>query len=379
MNFELTPEQLMIQKVSRKLAQEVCQPLAAEIDKTHAFPRKAFEKLTECGLMGVGFDPKYGGSGGKRLDQVLINEELAKVCGTTSSVFSIHQGSIYVIDKHGTEEQKQKYIRPLVSEGVVGAFALTEANAGSDAAGVQTIAIEDGDDYILNGTKCFITGGFSAEIFTVFAMTDKSKGTKGLTAFIVEKGTPGFTIGKVEDKMGIRGSEAAELIFDNVRVPKKNIIGQLNKGFKYAMEAIDINRVTVAASQALGIAEGALEQAVKYAKERVQFGKPIGKQQGIGWYIAEMKSKIEAARWLVYNAAWKLDNKIPCTEESCIAKFIASETASFVTNKALQIHGGYGYMTDYPIERMFRDAKITEIYEGTNEIQKLVIAREVLK
>lgn len=379
MNFELTPEQLMIQKVARQVAQEVCEPLAAEIDRTHAFPRKAFDKLTECGLMGVGFDPKYGGSGGGRLEQVLINEEIAKVCGTTSSVFSIHQGAIYVLDKHGTEEQKQKYIRPLVAGGVVGAFALTEANAGSDAAGVQTIAVEDGDDYILNGTKCFITGGYSAEILTVFAMTDPSKKTGGLTAFIVEKSMPGFSVGKVEDKMGIRGSEAAELIFDNVRVPKANIIRQVNKGFKYAMEAIDINRVTVAASQALGIAEGALDHSIKYAKERVQFGKPVAKQQGLGWYFAEMKSRVEAARWLVYNAAWKLDNKMPCTEESCIAKLVASETASFVTNKALQIHGGYGYMTDYPIERMFRDAKITEIYEGTNEIQKLVIAREVLK
>lgn len=379
MKFELTPEQLMIQKVARQIAQEICEPLAAEIDRTHAFPRAAFDKLTEAGLMGVGFDPKYGGSGGGRLEQVLINEELAKVCGTTSSVFSIHQGSIYVIEKHGTEEQKQKYIRPLVSEGVVGAFALTESNAGSDAAGVQTVAIEDGDDYIINGTKCFITGGFSAEIFTVFAMTDPSKKTAGLTAFIVEKGTPGFSIGKVEDKMGIRGSEAAELIFDNVRVPKKNIIGELNKGFKYAMEAIDINRVTVAASQALGISEGAFEHAVKYSKERKQFGKPIAKQQGIGWYLAEMKTKIEAARWMVYHAAHLLDNKVPCTLESCMAKLFASETARFVTDKALQIHGGYGYMTDYPIERMFRDAKITEIYEGTNEIQKLVIAREVLK
>lgn len=379
MKFELTPEQLMIQKVARQLAQEVCEPLAAEIDKTHAFPRAAFDKLTECGLMGVGFDPKFGGSGGGRLEQVLINEEIAKVCGTTSSVFSIHQGSVYVIEKHGTEEQKQKYMRPLLAEGVVGAFALTESNAGSDAAGVQTTAVEDGDDYILNGTKCFITGGFSAEIFTVFAMTDPSKKTAGLTAFIVEKGMPGFSIGKVEDKMGIRGSEAAELIFENVRVPKKNIIGEINKGFKYAMEAIDINRVTVASSQALGIAEGAFEHAVKYSKERKQFGKPIAKQQGIGWYLAEMKTKIEAARWMVYHAAHMLDNKKPCTLESCMAKLFASETARFVTDKALQIHGGYGYMTDYPIERMFRDAKITEIYEGTNEIQKLVIAREVLK
>ncbi len=379
MNFQLTPEQLMIQKVARQVAQEVCEPLAAEIDREHRFPREAFDKLTECGLMGVGFDPKYGGSGGGRLDQVLINTELAKVCGTTSSVFSIHQGSIYVLEKHGTEEQKQKYIRPLVAEGVVGAFALTEANAGSDAAGVQTVAVEDGDDYIINGTKCFITGGYSAEIFTVFASTDPSRKTAGLTAFIVEKGTPGFTVGKVEEKMGIRGSEAAELIFDNVRVPKKNIIGKINKGFKYAMEAIDINRITVAASQALGIAEGAFEHAVKYSKERVQFGKPIAKQQGIGWYLAEMKTRIEASRWLVYNTAWMLDNKIPCTEESCVAKLFASESARIVTERSLQIHGGYGYMTDYPIERMYRDAKITEIYEGTNEIQKLVIAREILK
>lgn len=379
MNFELSPEQLMIRKIARQLAQEVCEPLAADIDKNHAFPWEAFNKLTECGLMGVGFDPKYGGSGVDRLAQVLINAELAKVCGTTSSVFSIHQGSIYVIEKHGTEEQKEKYIRPMVAGGVVGAFALTEANAGSDAAGVQTVAVEDGDDYILNGTKCFITGGASAQIHTIFAMTAPEKKTGGITAFIVEKGTPGFTVGKIEDKMGITGSEAAELIFEDVRVPKANIIGKLNKGFEYAMEAIDINRVTVAASQALGIAEGAYEHAVKYAKERKQFGKPIGKQQGIGWYLAEMKARIEAARWLVYHAACMLNENKPCTMESCLAKLVASETAGFVTNKALQIHGGYGYMKDYPIERMFRDAKITEIYEGTNEIQKLVIARNILK
>ncbi len=375
MNFELSPEQLMIQKTARQLAQEVCEPIAAEIDKNHQFPWEAFRKLTECGLMGVGFDPKYGGSGIDRIAQVIINEEIAKVCATTSSVFSIHQGSLYGIEMHGTEEQKQKYLPQLLQGNVVGAFALTEPNAGSDAAGVQTVAVEDGDDYILNGTKCFITGGASAGIYTIFAMTAPEKRTRGISAFIVERNTPGFKIGKVEEKMGITGSEAAELIFEDVRIPKKNLLGQVNKGFEYAMEAIDINRVTVAASQALGIAEGAFEHAVKYAKERKQFGKPIIYQQGIGWYLAEMKAKIEASRWLVYNAAWKLNKKMPCTMESSIAKLTASETARFVTNLSLQIHGGYGFMKDYPIERMYRDAKITEIYEGTNEIQKLVISR----
>ncbi|MGL5380582.1 acyl-CoA dehydrogenase family protein [Clostridium sp.] len=379
MNFDLTPEQLMIQKIARQFAEEVCEPIAADVDRNHMFPRETFNKLTECGLMGVGFDPKYGGAGVDRLAQVLINEEIAKKCGSTSAVFSIHQGSVYIIEKYGTEEQKQKYMRPLLEDGVVGAFALTEPNAGSDAGGVQTIAVEDGDEYIINGTKCFITGGSQAEIFTVFALTDPSLKTKGMTAFIVEKSNPGLKIGKIEEKMGIAGSETAEIIFEDCRVPKANIVGKINKGFAYAMEAIDINRVTVAASQALGIAEGAFELAVKYSKERKQFGKPIAFQQGIGWYLAEMKTKIEAARWLVYNAATLLNENKPCTLESCMAKLYASEAARFVTDRALQIHGGYGYMKDYALERMYRDAKITEIYEGTNEIQKLVISRSILK
>ncbi len=379
MNFEFTPEQLMIQKVARQFAEDVCEPLAAEIDRNHSFPTETFKKLTDCGLMGVGYDVKYGGAGVDRIAQILINIELAKKCGSTSSVFSIHQGSGYVIDYHGTEEQKQKYLRPLLEGGVVGSFALTEPNAGSDAAGVQTIAREDGDYYVLNGSKCFITGGGQAKIHTIFAMTAPEKRTSGLTAFIVEKGTPGFKVGKIEEKMGIAGSETAELIFEDVRVPKENIIGKLNKGFEYAMEAIDINRVTVAASQALGIAEGALELTIKYAKERKQFGKPISAQQGIQWYLAEMKARLEAARWTVFNAGWLLNARKPCTMESCIAKYVATEAAHFITDMALQIHGGYGYMKDYPIERMCRDARVTRIYEGTNEIQKLVISRQLLK
>ena len=262
--------------------------------------------------------------------------------------------------------------------GKISAFALTEPNAGSDAAAVKTTALKDGDYYILNGTKCFITGGGQADHLVVFALTDPSKGLKGLSALIVDKGMPGFSIGKIEDKMGIRASETVELIFDNCRVPAENLVGKEGAGFKIAMTALDGARIGVAA-QALGIAEGALEETVKYMKERVQFGKPLTALQGLNWYVAEMATKIECARWMTYRAASLKIKGEPYTKEAAMAKYNASETALFVTNLALQIHGGYGYMKDYPLERMMRDAKITQIYEGTSEIHKVVIAREVLK
>ncbi|GAA0181968.1 acyl-CoA dehydrogenase family protein [Clostridium sediminicola] len=378
MNFQLTPEQEMIRKVARQFAEEVCEPIAEEIDRTHKFPRDTFNKLTKCGLTAVGFPNEFGGAGLDKLAQAIVTEELAKKCATTAAMYSIHQGAAWVIHMYGTKEQKEKYLRPMLEDGVVGAFALTEPNAGSDASNVQTVAVEDGDSYILNGTKCFITGGSQAGIYTVMAMTEPEKKTKGITAFIIEAGTPGFKVGKIEEKMGICGSDTAELIFENVRVSKENILGKLNQGFKYALSSIDGARITVPAAQGLGIAEGAFEHAVRYAKERVQFGRPIAKQQGIQWYLAEMKTRIEAARFLTYQAAWLHDQGKNVSAESAMAKYYASETARFVTNLALQIHGGYGFMKDYPLERMYRDAKITEIYEGTNEIQKLVIARSVL-
>ncbi len=378
MDFRLTPEQVMIQKTVRKFAEEVCEPIAAEIDKEHRFPHETFKKMTECGITGIGFPKEYGGSGLDKIAQTIATEELAKKCGTTSAVFSIHQGAAWFIHLFGSHEQKEKYLRPLLEGGVVGAFALTEPNAGSDASNLQTVAVEDGDDYILNGSKCFITGGSVAGIYFVLALTDPPAKTRGISAFIVEAGMPGFEVGKIEEKMGIRGSATAEIIFKDVRVPKENLMGKLNKGFSMALASIDAARITVAAAQALGIAEGAFEHAVQYSKERVQFGKPISYKQGLQWYIAEMKTRIEAARWLTYHAAWRSDQKLSVTTEGAMAKLYASEAASFVTNKALQIHGGYGYMMDYPIERMLRDAKITEIYEGTNEIQKMVIGRSAL-
>lgn len=378
MDFTLTAQQQMVQKTVRKFAQEVCEPIAAEIDKTHRFPAETFRKMTECGITGIGFPKEYGGSGLDKMAQTIATEELAKVCAATAAIFSIHQGAAWFIHLFATHEQKEKYLRPLLEGGVVGAFALTEPNAGSDASALQTTAVLDGDEYVLNGAKCFISGGSVAGIYTILALTEPEKKVKGISAFIVEAGTPGLSVGKIEEKMGIRGSDTAEVILKDVRVPKENMLGKMNRGFSMALESIDAARVTVAAAQGLGIAEGAFEHAVTYAKERKQFGKPIGYQQGIGWYLAEMKTRIEAARWLTYRAAWLIDQKLPVTNEGAMAKLYASETARYVTNLALQIHGGYGYMNDYPLERMYRDAKITEIYEGTNEIQKLILSRSLL-
>ncbi len=378
MDFRFTPEQEMIQKTVRKFAEEVCEPIAAEIDKEHRFPAETFQKLTECGITGIGFPKEYGGSGLDKMAQTLATEELAKKCGTTAAVFSIHQGAAWFIHLFGTHEQKEQYLRPLLEGGVVGAFALTEPNAGSDASNLQTVAVEDGDEYVINGAKCFITGGSVAGIFFIFALTEPTLKTRGISAFILEAGTPGFEVGKIEEKMGIRGSATAELVFKDVRIPKENLIGKLNKGFSMALASIDAARITVAAAQALGIAEGAFEHAIKYSKERTQFGKPISYKQGLQWYIAEMKTRIEASRWMIYHGAWLVDQGLPSTTEGAMAKLYASETARFVTNLALQIHGGYGYMMDYPLERMYRDAKLTEIYEGTNEIQKLIISRAAL-
>jgi alkylation response protein AidB-like acyl-CoA dehydrogenase len=302
---------------------------------------------------------------------------LAKKCAATAAILSIHTIFAQVIQKYGTEAQKEKYLPQVASGGCLGAFALTEPNAGSDAGAAKTTAVLDGDAYVINGTKCFISGGGQAQFVAVFALTDPTKGLKGLSCIVVEKGTPGFTIGKIEEKMGIHGSETVELIFDNCRVPKENLVGKEGKGFGMAMVALDGARIGVAA-QALGIAEGALEESVKYMKTRVQFGKPLTALQGLTWYISDMATKIEAAKWLVYYAAYLKETGQPHTKEAAMAKLNASETARFVTNLALQIHGGYGYMQDYPLERMYRDAKITEIYEGTSEIHKLVISRSVL-
>ena len=378
MNFDFSDAQKMIRQTAQEFAERYVAPLAAELDQTGEFPRETFGRMAAHGFTGIGIPEEYGGSGGSDIEKVIVVSELAKKCGATAATLSIHMIFPAVILKFGTEEQKKKYLPAMADGGKISAFALTEPNAGSDAAAVKTTALKDGDHYILNGTKCFITGGGQADHLVVFALTDPAKGLKGLSALIVDKGMPGFSIGKIEDKMGIRASETVELIFDNCRVPAENLVGKEGAGFKIAMTALDGARIGVAA-QALGIAEGALEETVKYMKERVQFGKPLTALQGLNWYVAEMATKIECARWMTYRAATLKIKGEPYTKEAAMAKYNASETALFVTNLALQIHGGYGYMKDYPLERMMRDAKITQIYEGTSEIHKVVIAREVLK
>ena len=380
MDFKFTDGQLMLQKTAAEFAEKYIEPRAEEIDRTGEFPKDIFTEMGKVGFSGIGTPIEYGGSGGNDIDKVLVVTEIAKKDASCAAILSIHTIFASVLNKFGTEEQKKKYLPETTNGGALGAFALTEPNAGSDAGSAKTTAIldEETGEYVLNGTKCFISGGGQAKNLLIFALTDPSKGTKGLSCILVEKGTPGFSVGKIEEKMGIHGSETVELIFDNCRVPKENLVGKEGQGFKIAMTALDGARIGVAA-QALGIAERALEESVKYMKERVQFGKPIAALQGLQWYIADMATKIECAKWMIYRAAWLKVSGQPYSKEAAIAKYNASETATFVTNLALQIHGGYGYMKDYPLERMYRDAKITEIYEGTSEIHKVVISRSVLK
>ena len=379
MDFKLTDGQEMLKKTVREFAEKVVGPRAEDVDQTGIFPRDTFEQMAKLGLTGIGTPEEYGGSGGNDIDKVITVTELAKKCAATAGILSIHTIFASVLLKFGSEEQKKKYLPEVTSGGHLAAFALTEPNAGSDAAAVRTTAVldEETGEYVLNGTKCFISGGGQAKYLLIFALTDPSKGVKGLSCILVEKGTPGFTVGKIENKMGIHGSETAELIFDQCRVPKENLVGKEGAGFKMAMNALDGARIGVAA-QALGIAEGALDESVKYMNERVQFGKPIKALQGLQWYIADMATKTECAKWMIYYAAYLKSTGQPHTKEAAIAKLNTSENARFVTNLALQIHGGYGYMKDYPLERMYRDAKITEIYEGTSEIHKVVISRAVL-
>ena len=379
MNFTLTKEQELVRQMVRDFAVNEVKPIAAEIDVTERFPMENVKKMGELGMMGIPFPTEFGGAGGDVLSYILAVEELSKVCATTGVILSAHTSlCASLINENGTPEQKEKYLRDLCTGNKIGAFGLTEPGAGTDAAGQQTTAVLDGDNYILNGSKIFITNGGVADTFIVFAMTDKSKGTKGISAFIVEKGFPGFSIGKKEDKLGIRASSTTELIFENCVVPKENLIGREGKGFGIAMKTLDGGRIGVAA-QALGIAEGALDEAIKYMKERKQFGRPIAAFQGLQWMVAEMSTKIEAARFLVYKAAWLKENKQPYSIDAARAKLYAAEVAMDVTTKAVQLFGGYGYTKEYPVERMMRDAKITEIYEGTSEVQKMVISGSLLK
>ena len=379
MEFGLTKEQELVKQMVKNFALNEVKPIAAEVDETEKFPIDNVKKMGELGMMGIPFSKEYGGAGGDVLSYILTVEELSKVCATTGVIVSAHTSlSAGAINDFGTEEQKQKYLVPLAKGEKIGAFGLTEPGAGTDAAGQQTTAVLEGDHYVLNGSKIFITNGGVADIFVIFAMTDKKQGTRGISAFIVEKSFPGFSIGKVEEKLGIRGSSTTELIFENCIVPKENLLGKEGKGFGMAMKTLDGGRIGIAA-QALGIAEGAYEEAIKYMKERKQFGRNLGAFQGLQWMIAEMDTKIEAARHLVYKAAWLKQNKLPYTVDAARAKLFAAEVAMEVTTKAVQIHGGYGYTKDYPVERMMRDAKITEIYEGTSEVQKMVISGAALR
>ena len=379
MNFGLTREQELVRQMVREFAVNEVKPIAAEIDETERFPMENVKKMAELGMMGIPFPKELGGAGGDVLSYIITVEELSKVCGTHGVIVSAHTSlCASLIYENGTPAQKEKYLVPLAKGEKIGAFGLTEPGAGTDAAGQQTTAVLDGDNYILNGSKIFITNGGVADTFIVFAMTDKSQGTRGISAFIVEKGFPGFSIGKKEDKLGIRASSTTELIFENCIVPKENLIGKEGKGFGIAMKTLDGGRIGIAA-QALGIAEGAYEEAVKYMKERKQFGRPLSAFQGLQWMIADMETKIEAAKLLVYKAAWAKQNKIPYSVDAAKAKLFAAEVAMDVTTKAVQIHGGYGYTKEYPVERMMRDAKITEIYEGTSEVQKMVIAGAALR
>ncbi|WPC40556.1 acyl-CoA dehydrogenase [Clostridium sp. JS66] len=379
MEFGLTKEQQLVKQMISEFVKNEVEPIATEIDETERYPMETVEKMSKYGVMGMPFPKEYGGSGTDYISYIIAVEELAKACATSSVILSGHTSlCCWPIYAFGTEEQKKKFLPDLLSGKKIGAFGLTEPNAGTDAAGQQSTAVLEGDHYILNGSKIFITNGGVAETFVVFAMTDRSKGTKGISAFVIEKGMPGFSIGKVEDKLGIRASSTTELIFEDVKVPKENLLGKEGKGFGIAMKTLDGGRIGIAA-QALGIAEGALDAAISYMKERKQFGKPISAFQGLQWYIADMKVRVEAAHYLVFKAAWKKQSDMPYTIDAAEAKLYAAETAMYVTTKAVQILGGYGYTKDYPVERMMRDAKITEIYEGTSEVQKMVIAGSLLR
>lgn len=378
MNFELTEEHLMIQQAARDFAQNELLPGVIERDDKQIFPAEQIKKMGELGFLGMMVDPKYNGAGLDTISYVLAMEEISKVDASASVVMSVNNSLVcWGLEKFGTEEQKEKYLKPLASGEVIGAFCLSEPEAGSDATSQKTTAIDMGDHYLLNGNKNWITNGGSASVYLVMAQTDIEKGHRGINCLIVERGMEGFTVGKKEDKMGIRGSDTHSLMFQDVKVPKENRIGEDGFGFKFAMKVLSGGRIGIAA-QALGIASGAYELAVKYAKERKTFGKEIGMHQGVGFKLADMATEIDAARLMCLRAAWLKDNGMNFDKESAMAKLYASEIAMKTTVEAVQVHGGYGYVKEYHVERLMRDAKITQIYEGTSEIQKIVISRAVL-
>ena len=383
MDFTLRKEHEMARSLFREFAEKEVKPLAQEVDETEEFPRETARKMAKNGFLGIPVPKEYGGQGCDPLTYVMCVEELSKVCGTTGVIVSAHTSLCCdPIQTFGTEEQKQKYLVPLAKGEKLGAFGLTEPGAGTDAQGQQTKAVADGDDYIINGSKIFITNGKEADVYVIFAVTGtiekRGRKIKEITSFIVEKGTPGFTFGTKEKKMGIRGSSTYELIFTDCRVPKENMLGKLGQGFKIAMHTLDGGRIGIAA-QALGIAEGALERTIAYTKERKQFGKPIAALQNTQFQLADMATKVQAAQLLVYRAAMAKATQKVYSVEAAQAKLYAAEVAMEVTTKAVQLHGGYGYIREYDVERMMRDAKITEIYEGTSEVQRMVISGALLK
>jgi butyryl-CoA dehydrogenase len=378
MDFQLTEEHRMIRRMVREFAEKEIAPRAEEMDETDQFPDDLFRRMGELGIIGLPFPEQYGGSGGDYMSLVIALEEIARVSGamaiTLDAQTSLYCEPVYLF---GTEEQKQKYLAPAARGKKIGAFGLTEPQAGSDAGATRTHAVRDGDEWVINGQKIFITNGSVADFFVVTAKTEPDKGTRGISAFIVEKSTPGFELGRDEKKMGLKGSVTSELFFENCRVPTQNMLGTENEGFKQFLTTLNAGRVAIAA-MAVGLAQGAFDRAVAYAQEREQFGQPIAKFQAIQWMIAEMATEVEAARLLVNRAAWLREKGEPFTKEAAMAKLFATETSERVCYKAIQIHGGYGYMREYEVERMYRDQRLCAIGEGTNQIQRLVIARQIL-
>lgn len=377
MNFQLTEEQQMLKKMVRDFAENEVEPTAAERDEEERFDRNIFDQMSELGLTGIPWPEEYGGIGSDFVSYAIAVEELSRVCASTGVTLSAHISlASWPIYTFGNKEQKENFLTRLATGEALGAYALSEPGAGSDVSSMRTQAKKDGDDYILNGNKVWITNGGVADIYLVFAKTNQDAGHKGISAFIVEKGTDGFTFGKKEKKLGIRSSPTTELIFENCRIPKENLLGEEGEGFKIAMQTLDGGRNGIAA-QAVGIAQGALDKSIGYAKEREQFGKPIAKHQGLSFKLADMATDVEAARLLTYQAAFLESEGKPYAKASAMAKLFAGDAAMEVTTEAVQVYGGYGYTKDYPVERYMRDAKITQIYEGTNEIQRLVIGRMV--
>ncbi|MCX6670995.1 MAG: acyl-CoA dehydrogenase family protein [Euryarchaeota archaeon] len=377
MDFQLTEQQKLFKKTVREFAEKEIKPLASKIDKEEYFPWELYKKMGKLGLMSMTVPKKYGGAGIDKICYMIALEEISRVCGSTGLTVEAHNslgvGHIY---EKGTEEQRKKYLPKILHGEAIAAWALTEPNAGSDAASLQTTAVLEGDEWVLNGTKQFITSGDIAAVTTVMAKTDKTLGAKGISAFIVEKDTPGFTVGVLEDKLGLRGSRTAELILENCRVPKDHLLGEKNLGFVGAMTILDRGRTAIGA-MAVGIAQAALDESLSYAKQRQQFGKPIGKNQAIQWMIADMATSIDAARLLVMRSAYLEEKGIAFSIEASMAKLFASEIAMKATRDAIQIHGGHGYMRDLPLERFYRDIKLTQIGEGTSEVQRMVIAKRL--